>query len=692
MARPKVEPALKHARYLAENGVPLFLAQPAMRGDAWDPSGGRSGTGYRLPARWQLTEADPSVVDAWEPGLALCAVMGHAVDALDVDPRHGGAASAAAIQSEGLWPHTYGRQSSPSGGWHDFIAPLNAPRKIGFRPGLDVLAERSFVFLAPTRKLSKTTGKVDSYRWKTAPDLGELALLGDDSGAWIAQEIRREPDDDGPTYDGPAYDALTTRQREAARAHVDAVIKGWRARLELAADWPEGERDEQGRGWEALARDAAWSLARLAAHPAYPLAEADAERTYRELLGPLADDPRCGDKWSEQLLAKAAAQPCETPTWPSAPGDDFEALDDGEASPDAFERDVLKELSLLRVREEARRRHETLRRAEFAAPMPPVVRLDDFLVVEDEERAYRIDGLWPVGGRILLAAPDKGGKTTLMGNLVRCLVDGDALYDRFPVEPVRRVVLIDDEMGERQLRLWLRKQGIRNTEAVDVVELQGSLSSFDVLTPEVRQMWAERFRGADVLILDCLRPVLDALALDENHDAGRFLVALEELMRSAGISEALVVQHTGHQGERARGDSRLLGWPTAKWLLVKERDDQGNDLDHGRRFFSAFGRDVDVPESETALNAENLHLSIVGGNRARARRNAVQEAVMAAVVATPGIQSNALVAELGRNRDVVTAAVRSLELEGRVRVEPGPRGARLHYPAEPEQEDFDDVS
>lgn len=334
VAMPKeVESALTHARYLAENGVPLFLAEPAMRGDAWDPSGGSSGCGYWLPPRWQRTEADPSVVDAWEPGLALCAVMGHTVDVLDVDPRHGGEASAAAIQSKGLWPRTYGRQESPSGGWHDFIAPLGAPRRIGFRPGLDVLTERSFVFLAPTRKLSKVTGKVGSYTWATAPDVEELALLGDSSGAWIAQEVRRAPDYDGPGYDGSDYDALTPIQQAAAKAHVEAVVKGWRARLGAAADWPEGERDGQGRGWETLARDAAWSLARLAVHPAYPLTEAEAERTYRELLGPLADDSKCGDKWGADLLAKASGQPCDTPMWPSTPGEDFDALDDDEGEP-----------------------------------------------------------------------------------------------------------------------------------------------------------------------------------------------------------------------------------------------------------------------------------------------------------------------------------------------------------------------
>lgn len=333
MTRSAYAVALDHARHLAEAGVPLFLARPAKtETGAWDSHGGHHGCGYWLPKGWQRTEADPAVVDKWEPGMALCAVMGHAVDGLDVDPRSGGLKTS--TDHAHHWPTSYGRQATPSGGWHDLIAPLGVPSRDGALPGLDLKAGtdgggRGFLFLAPTRKVSKVTGKVGEYAWFTPPNLDALLLDAEDtSGAWLAGTLRSERTD--PDYDGPAYDALPIQQKEAARAHVESVLRTWRRRLEDAADWPEDERDEQGRGWESLARDAAWSLALLAVHPAYPLTEAEAERTYMELLGPLADDPKCGDKWTAALLAKAASEPCATPKWPSDPVDDFEPIDDNE--------------------------------------------------------------------------------------------------------------------------------------------------------------------------------------------------------------------------------------------------------------------------------------------------------------------------------------------------------------------------
>jgi hypothetical protein len=93
-----VAKALQAARVLVLWGVPLFLAKPALDSRrAWDPLGGHQKTGYWFPRGWQMSTPDPAVVGRWRPGLALCAVMGHGLDLLDVDPsqRRGGQPSRA---------------------------------------------------------------------------------------------------------------------------------------------------------------------------------------------------------------------------------------------------------------------------------------------------------------------------------------------------------------------------------------------------------------------------------------------------------------------------------------------------------------------------------------------------------------------------------------------------------------------
>jgi hypothetical protein len=163
-------------------------------------------------------------------------------------------------------------------------------------------------------------------------------------------------------------------------------------------------------------------------------------------------------------------------------------------------------------------------------------------------------GRLPVDACVMLAAQYKAGKTTLVCNLIRNLVDGDLWLGTAAVMPIEgRVVLIDTEMSPSQLDDWYAAQGIVAKDRVVLVSLRGALAVFNILTrPNAK--WATRLRALDTryLILDCLRPILDALNLDEQHDGGRFLVAFDALLRETGISEGAVITHMGHRGVRPR--------------------------------------------------------------------------------------------------------------------------------------------
>lgn len=299
--------------------------------------------------------------------------------------------------------------------------------------------------------------------------------------------------------------------------------------------------------------------------------------------------------------------------------------------------EVAREYRTLHARHEAKQLFDQEQHG-TAEDRPSLVSLTDFLAVPDEPVAYRVDGLWPKDGRIVLAAQNKSGKTTLTGNLIRSLVDGDLFLDAYDTETVRRVVLLDDEMSPNMIRSWLRDQAITNTDAVDVVSLRGRLSTFDLLNPLIRSEWAQLLGPADVLIFDCLRPALDSLGLSEDKDAGRFLVALDELCREAALSELLVVHHMGHSNERSRGDSRIEDWPDAKWKIIKDENDD--------RFFSAFGRDVDHGESRLAFDPDTRRLSINGPGRKQLTVGKIEDQILLYVAEHPGCSVNAIKADV----------------------------------------------
>src|SRR5262245_26622617 len=84
---------------------------------------------------------------------------------------------------------------------------------------------------------------------------------------------------------------------------------------------------------------------------------------------------------------------------------------------------VQARLKWLRNDREAKRRLE----AEATPPLvlPPLMTLKDRLALPVSETRWRIEGWLPVDARVMLSAQYKAGKTTLVTNLIRSLVDGD---------------------------------------------------------------------------------------------------------------------------------------------------------------------------------------------------------------------------------------------------------------------------
>ncbi len=254
--------------------------------------------------------------------------------------------------------------------------------------------------------------------------------------------------------------------------------------------------------------------------------------------------------------------------------------------------------------------------------------LTDMLSEPDVDEPYVIDQLLSESGKVLLAAQYKAGKTTMVANLLRSLADGTPFLGRFAVAPgPRRIALIDNEMSRPMLGRWLRRQGIVNTDSIHPVTMRGRAGEFDLLTPHGRAEWAKRLRGFDVVVFDCLRPVLDALGLSEDKDAGRFLVQFDATMHAAGVRQSIVVHHMGHNGERARGDSALLGWSETNWRLIRRGDESDGD-----RLFTAFGRDSEVPPGLLRLDPDTAHLVYLDEATRAAETDPAEREALAAMV------------------------------------------------------------
>src|SRR5699024_406806 len=155
-----------------------------------------------------------------------------------------------------------------------------------------------------------------------------------------------------------------------------------------------------------------------------------------------------------------------------------ESHDDAElvaGQPRAFAMDVAREAYRLRTLNAAR--EIVAKEQQPDVEFPPVINLDDFLAVEDDPIKYVIDQMMPIGAHGIITAQYKAGKTTLIGNLIRSLVDGEPFLDEYSVNRESTVTLIDNELDPRTLRRWLRDQGIKNTHRVKLLSLRGKVST-----------------------------------------------------------------------------------------------------------------------------------------------------------------------------------------------------------------------
>lgn len=415
----------------------------------------------------------------------------------------------------------------------------------------------------------------------------------------------------------------------------------------------------------------------------------DAETPYSK-FGAYAVLEHGGDH-SAAARALAAEGFTDRPTTPSAPVA-REAVTEAPGAawdaPPTYSRDaaIADAAERLRVAEAARQMVNAERLAR--TPPPGAMGLGAFIDAHaDDETAWLIDGLWPLGGRVMLTAPAKGGKTTMMGNLVRTLADGVPFLDRFaPVnlsESGGRVVLLDTEMTEGHLARWLRAVAVDHPERVRVVSLRGRVGTLDPADPTNRAQWAHILAGAQTVILDPVGPVLSALQRDENSstDVGGFLTGWDALMLEAGVENSLIVHHHGHGGERARGSSKFADSCDALWTLVRD-----GDATDAPRFFRAMGRDVDVPEGRLEFDAGSRRLSYMEGNRTQTRQTErlddLAPRVVDYVTAHPGVSGAGIEAAFPARAAEVRAARQHALDTGQIveRRREGKGGGKAYYP------------
>lgn len=540
------EQALDIARLLVKAGMPMFLAHP----DA------NARHGWRLPFGWETNEPDVSVVDAWRPGMALCAVTGHTFDLVDVDPRSGGSEA----DLGAAMPHSYLTAETPSNGRHHFVRTLGVPSLDGkVAPGIDVKSGtlegegRGFAFIAPTVRASKVDGVERVYRWVLGPKGPVLPspdqLAQDGSGGLLRArvlEIRRTA-----VSETPRRVSMSQARRE-----WDSAVHGLTANV---AHW-------QRHGWGGEAHSSILAVTTRLAR----LSPETAEQGFLDAFAAAGAVPDGDDLAKLYSAIEKAVPDVVVPDAELSPMESFFLGGAAPASSGASLAGPLGGASGLAAApspfsaegngaatgEVARRRFQPMSRAEAASIVAP---------------ASLVDGLLLSNTKARLSGASGTGKTWVVLDLAAHVAAGMAWQGR---EVVKTGVLYVAGEGapsfDSRISAWEAKH--QRTAEVDIIEDAPQIADDGAWLAFCQEMNVDP-RKYGLIIFDTQGSITVGMEENSNKDAN---VALSRLdyVRKLTTACLLLVHHTGHEETgRSRGASAWLGGLDTELLLsggVKE--------------------------------------------------------------------------------------------------------------------------
>lgn len=179
---------------------------------------------------------------------------------------------------------------------------------------------------------------------------------------------------------------------------------------------------------------------------------------------------------------------------------------------------------------------------------PRLLKLDDFLDSKDEEIAYVVQGLLPIGGMSLLGGHPKAGKSTLSRNLIRQVSRGGEFLGRvcpqsvvlyYPLEELPYHVATEfRSLGCHDEPIYLRAGPIDKDDLLRLLE------------DDIRQSHAR---------LAVIDPLFDALQVGDINSYSAVNDAMKEVLKIARYTDChiMVVHHTNKSD--ARGGNSILG-------------------------------------------------------------------------------------------------------------------------------------
>ncbi|WP_168209211.1 AAA family ATPase [Agromyces intestinalis] len=300
-----------------------------------------------------------------------------------------------------------------------------------------------------------------------------------------------------------------------------------------------------------------------------------------------------------------------------------------------------------------------------------------------EVKPALIESLQMQGHKAFLTAQFKAGKTTLAGNVVRSMADGEPFLNRFEVFDLRgNVGVFDYELTEDDALDLYGSLGLRRAERVFMQSLRGT--GFTLANEHHRDLAVNWLIEHDVQywVVDPFGRALRGFGSENDNDDVRvFLDTLDRIVTEASLLGVLMPVHTGraqHEigAEHGRGATVVDDDADARWILTKDTT--------GRRFFRAEGRNgVGLDEVSLEFDPSTSQLWTGDLSRAESAGERFVGLVLNHIEHNPGVSLRELKKDIEGADKNIAAAVKLAIRRGFVRMEQDGQAHRHYIETDP---------
>lgn len=343
-------------------------------------------------------------------------------------------------------------------------------------------------------------------------------------------------------------------------------------------------------------------------------------------------------------------------------------------SDEDLQRDRLREeLGRQAARNEATR---LLREQQHPFKAPSAISFADLAKKPLPEIQWTVDGLFGYGHNVLLTGAFKVGKSSLILNLIKSLVDGRPFLDLFPTTLDGNVCYMNYELMDQNLQTEIRRMHFRRGSRVITLGLREYPGSNPLLTERSRAWFVGFLREyeVEVLVVDTFRAAYHGVSHNDNAEVAAFTRMLDDLKKQANCPGLVLANHMGRkdheQGqEHGAGATELDNWTDMRWIYTKDGDKQDSP-----RFLKVEGRGGYLDESKLTWDDDSRRLMLmpsdVGTDRSKAKAGTIEEEILQFVGDNENVTANGVTEGVAKRKADVLRVIKELVAEGRLERHP----------------------